>query len=154
MKSHNYAVKTTWTGNRGTGTSAYTAYSRDHEISGVDKSAIILGSSDPAFRGDKTRFNPEELLLSALSTCHMLWYLHLCATFKVVVVDYIDEATGTMEETMDGSGQFSEVALYPRVTIADKALANLAVQLHQEAHHMCFIARSCNFKVSVHPNIN
>ena len=142
-----------WTGNQGSGTSGYTAYNRDHEISAADKSGVILGSSDPAFRGDKTRYNPEELFVSSLSACHMLWYLHLCASNKIVVIEYTDEATGIMAETADGSGQFTEVTLHPKVTITDQNLLELAHALHKKAHEMCFIARSCNFLVRHEPII-
>src|SRR4030095_12641543 len=102
-KEHSYSVKLNWTGNLGQGTSGYRAYSRNHEISAGGKPALP-GSSDPTFRGDPTRYNPEEFLVSALSTCHMLWYLHLCAEAQIVVLEYSDEASGVMEETPDGGG--------------------------------------------------
>ena len=101
-----------WTGNRGEGTASYRGYGRDHVLSVKDKPEIP-GSSDPSFRGDPQRYNPEELLVASLSSCHMLWYLHLCAVSGVVVVDYRDEAGGTMEETADGGGFFREVVLKP-----------------------------------------
>src|SRR5689334_13028885 len=99
---HNYQVTNRWTGNLGGGTSSYRAYSRDHELGGTGKSAPIQGSSDPMFRGDRTRYNPEELLLSALSACHMLWVLHLCADAGIVTTEYIDEAVGEMTVHQDG----------------------------------------------------
>ena len=113
-KQHHYATTVRWTGNLGTGTSAYRAYSRDHEIRSPGKPAIPA-SSDPAFHGDASRYNPEELLVASLSTCHMLWYLHLCAVNKVVVLDYEDQAGGIMEETDDGGGRFLQVTLRPRI---------------------------------------
>jgi organic hydroperoxide reductase OsmC/OhrA len=152
-RQHAYAVTVTWTGNTGTGTAGYRAYERSHEISAAGKS-MIAGSSDPSFRGDQTRWNPEELLVASLSACHQLWYLHLCAEAGVVVLAYMDEAVGVMKEAGDGSGQFVEVTLRPRVSLAagcDKAKAH---SLHHDAHAKCFIARSVNFPVTCEPTIN
>src|SRR6476661_292670 len=104
-KEHTYEIDLTWTGNRGTGTSAYRAYDRTHEIGAPGKPALP-GSSDPAFRGDGTRYNPEEFLVAALSACHMLAYLHLCADAGVVVTGYVDRARGVMTETESGGGHF------------------------------------------------
>jgi len=113
-KIHRYNVTVTWTGNTGTGTSGYRAYERRHEIAAAQKPSI-LGSSDSAFRGEPARWNPEELLVAALSACHKLWYLHLCAEAGIVVVTYVDHAEGTMEEEIDGSGQFRGVTLRPKI---------------------------------------
>src|SRR5688572_29026869 len=110
MKQHQYKTTVTWTGNKGSGTSDYRAYERGHTIS-ADGKTDILCSSDPAFRGDKTKYNPEDILVGSLSGCHMLWYLHLCAENGVVVTNYTDHATGIMAENSDGSGQFTEVTL-------------------------------------------
>lgn len=139
-------LTTKWTGNRGEGTSAYRAYDRNHDIS-IDGKQVIAGSSDPAFRGDKTKHNPEELLVAALSACHMLSYLHVCVNNGVIVVDYVDEATGVMLENSDGSGQFTGVTLNPKVTVADSSMIEKANALHHEANQLCFIARSVNFPV-------
>jgi len=151
-KLHNYAATVRWTGNKGTGTSAYRAYSRDHEIRSPGKPAIAA-SSDPAFHGDASRYNPEELLVASLSTCHMLWYLHLCAVNKVVVLDYEDHAAGTMEESGDGGGRFLEVTLRPRVTVTAESDLEVAKRLHHDAHAKCFIASSVNFPVGCEPVI-
>src|SRR5713101_9338437 len=118
-KEHRYQVSTKWTGNLGPGTSQYKAYSRDHEISGPQKQAPIAGSSDPLFRGDATRYNPEELLVAALSACHMLWVLHLCADAGITITAYSDEPFGLMTENADGSGQFTAVTLRPMMKITD-----------------------------------
>jgi organic hydroperoxide reductase OsmC/OhrA len=150
MKEHHYKAIITWVGNQGTGTSNYRAYSRNHDIS-IDGKPIIPISSDPSFRGDPTRYNPEELLVSSLSSCHMLWYLHLCSVNGVVVTDYKDEASGTMEETEDGGGRFKEVILYPVVTVSDATMIEKANSLHHEANKMCFIANSCNFPIHHQP---
>lgn len=151
-KEHHYSTLLIWTGNTGAGTASYKAYDRDHIVS-VNGKPEIPGSSDPSFRGDPQRYNPEELLVSALSSCHLLWYLHLCAVNGVVVVDYRDEAIGTMIETSDGSGRFSEVVLRPMVTITADSMVEKARALHQEAHKFCFIANSVNFPVKQEPEI-
>lgn len=148
---HTYDAVVTWTGNRGTGTSGYLDYARDHDVA-ADGPATIAGSSDPAFRGDKTRWNPEQLLVASLSQCHMLWYLHLCAQAGVVVTGYVDHPQGTMTENRDG-GHFTEVVLRPHVTVASQAMAQLATRLHEEAHRRCFIANSVNFPVRHEPTI-
>jgi organic hydroperoxide reductase OsmC/OhrA len=147
---HHYTATTKWVGNRGTGTSGYRDYDRSHDIK-IDGRADLLCSSDPNFRGDKTRHNPEQLLLASLSGCHMLWYLHLCADNKIIVTEYLDEASGTMIENKDGSGQFSEVTLQPKVTVAESSMIEKATALHHEANKMCFIARSMNFPVHHKP---
>jgi organic hydroperoxide reductase OsmC/OhrA len=143
-----------WIGNRGTGTSNYKAYARDHEITGSLKSMMIPGSSDAHFRGDAARYNPEDLLVAALSACHMLAYLHLCAVNNIVVTAYEDEAEGTMVENRDGSGQFKEVTLRPRVTITCESDSTKAMHLHEDAGKLCFIARSVNFPVRHEPVIS
>lgn len=154
-REHRYAVQVRWTGDRGQGTRSYRAYSREHEISGSGK-VPIPGSSDPAFRGDPTRYNPEELLVSSLSACHMLWYLHLCAEAGIVVRTYSDSAEGTLEETADGGGSFREVVLRPVVVVqatgeaATEVLAR-AEALHGKAHGLCFIANSVSFPVRCEP---
>jgi len=145
-KLHNYTLSLQWTGNIGSGTSAYRAYERSHEIHKEGKPHILL-SSDPAFRGDKTRYNPEETLVASLSSCHMLWYLHVCSEAGVIVVDYEDNASGIMEETANGSGRFLEVTLHPMVTVSDASMIDKANALHHKANEFCFIANSVNFPV-------
>lgn len=140
----------TWTGDLGAGTRGYRDYARDHEISAEGKAAI-LGSSDPNFRGDASRWNPEELLVASLSACHQLWYLHLCSAAGVVVHRYVDAAEGEMAEDADGGGRFVRVILRPRVGLAPGADTERAKALHHEAHQKCFIANSVNFPVSVEP---
>ena len=152
MKQHNYEVQVKWTGNAGEGTKTYRGYRRDHTIT-VEGKPQILGSSDPSFRGDASRYNPEDLLVASLSACHMLSYLHLCAVNHVTVLDYGDAAHGLMEENRDGSAQFTRVTLRPRVTISPGDDQAKALALHADAHHLCFIARSVNFPVDVTPTI-
>jgi organic hydroperoxide reductase OsmC/OhrA len=152
MGEHHYKLTLNWTGNTGTGTSNYRGYERSHTIS-LDNKPDLLMSSDPAFRGDKTKNNPEELLLASLSSCHMLWYLHLCADAGVVVTDYVDDATGIMTETPDGGGHFTEVMLNPVVTVTENSMIEKATDLHNKAHELCFIARSVNFPVRHTPTV-
>jgi organic hydroperoxide reductase OsmC/OhrA len=153
---HSYHVRTTWTGNRGQGTAGYRGYDRDHEVTaapadGAPQPQPIAGSSDPSFRGDPARWNPEQLLTASLSQCHMLWYLHLCAVAGVVVTGYTDEAQGSMLEAADGGGRFTEVVLRPRVTVSSPEAIEKAVSLHEQASQKCFIANSVNFPVRHEP---
>ncbi|MEV4110923.1 OsmC family protein [Nonomuraea sp. NPDC049695] len=150
-RQHTYPVVVTWTGNKGTGTSGYRDYGREHELT-AEGPPSIAASSDPAFRGDPSRWNPEQLLVGALSQCHMLSYLHKCAVAGVVVTEYIDNAVGTMAETADG-GHFTEAVLRPVVTVASPDMVDAAVKLHEDAHHACFIASSVNFPVRHEPTV-
>ncbi|MBX3240002.1 MAG: OsmC family protein [Chitinophagaceae bacterium] len=145
-KLHSYQTHLTWKGNLGSGTSFYNSYKRDYAINAPGKPPIE-GSSDPEFRGDGSRYNPEELLVAALSSCHMLWFLHLCAVSNIIVTAYEDNATGTMNENADGSGSFSEVVLHPVIYISGEINAAQLDSLHKEANQKCFIASSCNFPV-------
>lgn len=147
---HNYQLTLKWTGNTGNGTSNYRDYERSYNIV-VKNKPDIHGSSDPAFRGDKTKHNPEDLLLAALCSCHMLSYLHLCAIAGIIVSDYIDNATGIMINTSDGGGYFSEVTLNPVVTITENSMIEKANELHKKANKLCFIANSVNFPVHHKP---
>ena len=145
-RTHSYRAVVRWGGDRGGDTFSGQGYDRAHEILAEGKPPV-LGSADPAFRGDPARWNPEELLVAALSQCHMLWYLHLAADAHIVVVDYVDEASGTMSEHADGAGEFTSVMLRPTVTIVEASALPTASALHQAAATKCFIARSVNFPV-------
>lgn len=149
-KQHFYNLTVKWTGNTGTGTSHYRGYERSHTVIIKNKAGIVC-SSDPAFHGDSTKHNPEELFLASISTCHMLWYLHLCADAGVVVADYTDNATGTMQEVEQGGGHFTEVTLNPIVIVTDKSMIEKAIGLHHMANKLCFIANSCNFPIHHKP---
>lgn len=146
-KKHNYNVKVVWTGNEGEGTADYTAYKRDHTIS-VNGKADMHCSADTIFRGDGTKFNPEDFLVSSIATCHMLWYLHLCADAGVNVIEYSDEATGTLELFDTAPGRFTQVALHPHVVVEEESMVALAISLHDKAHEKCFISNSCNFPIA------
>ncbi|RZK49758.1 MAG: OsmC family peroxiredoxin [Pedobacter sp.] len=145
-KDHFYKTQLIWTGNKGSGTMDYRSYDRDFIVK-IDQKPTLKGSSDSAFMGDKTRYNPEDLLVSSVSSCHMLWYLHLCAKHEIVVLEYTDLAEGVMLEEPDGSGKFKEIRLQPEVLISKKEQIDLANSLHQQANKMCFIANSLNFPV-------
>lgn len=149
-KEHHYKTNITWTGNKGSGTKDYTTYERSYEVK-VEQKTTILGSSDAPFRGDISKHNPEDLFLSSLSSCHMLWFLHLCADKGIVVVSYEDNAHGTMIENQEGGGRFTSVMLNPKVVINDSNQIKQANELHAEANRKCFIANSCNFTVHHHP---
>jgi organic hydroperoxide reductase OsmC/OhrA len=147
---HHYNATIKWTGNKGTGTDNFRNYERSHQII-IENKPDILGSSDPAFRGKKTKHNPEDLLVSSLSSCHMLWYLHLCSEAGVIVLDYTDNATGIMVETSNGGGQFTEVTLNPTVIVKENSMVDKANELHKKANELCFIANSVNFPVRHNP---
>jgi organic hydroperoxide reductase OsmC/OhrA len=149
-KEHHYLVEIEWTGNSGTGTTSYKSYERSHTLRVAGKVEIHC-SSDPNFRGDKTKHNPEELFVASISSCHMLWFLHLCAVNDIVVTDYVDNAIGIMEEMPSGEGRFVSVTLNPIVNITEASKSELANKLHEEANRKCFIANSCNFKISHNP---
>ena len=150
--AHRYVTSLRWTGNTGRGTSGYRSYSRQHVVTGEGKAQLQL-SSEPRFQGDSDRYNPEELLLASLSSCHMLWYLHLCSDAGVIVTDYEDSAEGTLILDNLGDGEFKEVTLYPIVTITAESGVSQAQRLHDEAHRRCFIARSVRFAVAHQPVI-
>jgi len=147
QRRHSYVPLVAWTGNLGAGTSAYSGYSRDHEIRLADKPAIE-GSSDPAFRGDASRWNPEELLVASLAQCHMLTFLHLAADSGVCVTDYTDTPIGTMVEAPEGGGHFESVVLRPSVRIGPDSDERPVAELHERAHRLCFLASSVNFPVT------
>lgn len=146
LGEHRYALTTIWTGNRGSGTSGYRDYSRDVTIE-IEGKPALPASADKPFRGDPTRWNPEDMLLAALSECHLLSYLHACVSAGVVVVSYRDEATGIMRETGAGGGAFAEVTLHPRVVVAEESMIEAARAAHAQANEWCFIANSVNFPV-------
>ncbi|GAA1736050.1 OsmC family protein [Microcella frigidaquae] len=150
---HGYAVEVQWTGNRGEGTATYRSYGRDHRITAEGKQHEIAGSSDRVFRGDRDRWNPEELVIAALAQCHMLSYLHVAAVNGIVVVDYRDSASGTLQQEGDG-GRLIEATLRPVVTLAAHHTdedAGRAAALHHRAGELCFIANSVSFPVGHEP---
>ena len=149
-RRHEYETETTWTGDRGDGTASFRGYDRLYDTV-ADGRPPIAGSSDPAFRGDAGRWNPELLLVAALSQCHLLWYLHRCAVSDVVVTGYRDRAAGVMTEDDDGGGRFEEVVLRPVVTVAEAGMVERAEALHGEAAARCFVAASVNFPVRHEP---
>ena len=151
-REHQYTVSLTWSGNLGSGTSGYRDYSRNYEIR-ADGKPVIYGSADPGFRGDRSRWNPEELLVASLSARHKLSYLYLAAEAGIIVTAYADRAEGVMEVDRDGAGRFQIVVLRPTVTVAAGSDVERARTLHKPAHEMCFIANSVNFPVECEPEI-
>ena len=149
-RTHTYRLDLECTGNTGDGTASYRGYERTHVLRHPSK-PDLPGSSDAAFRGDASRWNPEELLVASLSACHMLGYLHQAALAGVVVTSYTDEPVGKMAEDDAGGGRFSSVLLQPTVTVVDAAMADTALSLHAVAHDMCFIASSVRFPVHHRP---
>jgi organic hydroperoxide reductase OsmC/OhrA len=150
--SHHYKINVKWTGNKGTGTSKYDAYERSHVLN-IDGKKTIECSSDAPFRGDVHFHNPEDMLLYSLSACHMLWYLHLCADAGIMVIEYTDNAEGTLTMVKDGASKFTEATLHPTIKITDASQIEKAISLHHEAHKKCFIANSCNFEMKHKPII-
>lgn len=151
MSGHHYEVSLAWSGNRGSGTSGYKDYGRDHIVSAPGKNPIE-GSADKTFFGDVDRWNPEELLIAALSQCHMLSFLHVAADAGVVVVGYTDHASGTLEVNSEGGGRMTEVRLAPEVEIVGELPESMDA-LHHRASELCFIANSVNFPVTHHPSV-
>lgn len=150
MTEYNYSLTVKWTGNKGTGTNSYINYDRSHLVL-IEGKPELKCSSDAAFRGDKTKYTPEDFLVASISGCHMLWYLHLCSENGIIVTDYIDNAIGTMIVEHNGAGRFSNVTLYPEVTLTNEAMQQQAAALHKNANALCFIANSCNFPITHHP---
>jgi organic hydroperoxide reductase OsmC/OhrA len=151
-KIHSYTGKIIWTGNNGTGTSDYTTYQRNFDFLLANKITLAC-SADTPFRGDGSKHNPEDFLLGAIASCHMLWYLHLCADAQIIVTGYEDTPLGIMIQKPIGGGCFEKVTLKPVVTILNLDKKELAMQLHAKANECCFIANSLNFKVSHEPSI-
>jgi organic hydroperoxide reductase OsmC/OhrA len=149
-KVHHYQLSLNWTGNLGNGTNHYRAYERAFTINAENK-PTIYGSADPTFLGDEQKYNPEEYFLAALSSCHMLWFLHLCADKGIHVISYEDSPEGFMEEKKDGSGAFTKVCLKPQVFIKNEEHLYILDELHEKANGLCFIANSVNFKVLHEP---
>jgi organic hydroperoxide reductase OsmC/OhrA len=152
-RRHSYSARVVWDGNTGEGTSSYASYGRSFHAS-VDGKPDLRGSSDPMFRGDAHTHNPEDLFVTAVSSCHMLVYLALSARAGVRVHAYEDDAVGTLTLDREGGGRFEEITLSPRVTIDDAEKVELAARLHERAHELCFIANSCSAPIRVRPVID
>ena len=147
---HIYKLTAVWTGNKGDGTKNVRTYDRSHTVSIQGKPELFLTTDNPAV-GDKSKLNPEDLLVSAISSCHMLSYLYLCSMEGVVITSYIDNATGIMIEQASGCGSFKEVTLNPLFFVADEGMEAKAIELHHKAHEICYIANSVNFEVKCNP---
>jgi organic hydroperoxide reductase OsmC/OhrA len=147
---HNYQLTAVWTGNKGEGTKNVKTYDRSHTVTIQGKPELYLTTDNPHV-GDKAKLNPEDLLVSALSSCHLLSYLYLCSMEGIVVTAYTDHATGIMIENSNGGGSFKEVTLNPIFHVTDEAMVERAMELHHKAHEICYIANSVNFEVKCNP---
>ena len=145
-KKHFYETSILWTGNKGTGTSGYNGYDRSYDVKSTDKVALQC-SADPVYLGDPQKYNPEELLVASVASCHMLWYLHLCAENEITVISYRDNAQGLMIGKSDGSGFFDHIQLNPKILVEKETMIRKALELHRMANEQCFIANSLNFPV-------
>jgi organic hydroperoxide reductase OsmC/OhrA len=150
-KNHHYTVAVEWTGNKGLGTENYEVYDRSHTVLVAGK-PLLECSSDTPFRGDAAKYNPEDFFVSSLATCHMLWFLHLCADHDIVVHSYTDKAQGVLDVSPGAPGHFASITLHPIVGVAEEWMLEKAVELHSQAHHNCFIANSCNFPINIIPS--
>jgi organic hydroperoxide reductase OsmC/OhrA len=150
--AHDYKAHLVWDGNLGTGTTSYQGYGRKYRLE-IDGKPDIIGSADPMFRGDANAYNPEDLFVAALSSCHMLSYLALCARTHVNVIAYEDNAVGTLRLTPNGGGIFEGVTLRPVVTLGPGSDEKKAMELHEQAHDLCFIAASVKIPVLHEPTV-
>lgn len=148
MSTHEYTSAIRWTGNRGEGTRSYRGYGRTWTIEVPGKPHIHC-SNDPLLGGNPSLHNPEDLLISSLSACHMLWYLHLASSAGIEVQEYSDRPIGIGENAPDGSGRFVRAVLRPRIVLAAESDVARADAIHGKIHEVCFIARSVNFPVSI-----
>lgn len=139
-----------WTGNTGTGTSGYRDYMRDWSVITAGK-PVVKCSNDPELGGNPALHNPEDLLLSALASCHMLWYLHMASDAGVVVQAYRDAPVGQGETLPSGAGRFLSAQLNPVITVNADTDLGVATAIHGQIHEVCFIARSVNFPVTIKP---
>ncbi len=147
---HHYNLTANWTGNKGDGTKNVRTYDRSHTVSIQGKPELFLTTDNPAV-GDKSKLNPEDLLVSAISSCHMLSYLYVCSLEGIVITSYTDNATGIMIEKSSGGGSFKEVTLNPVFYVANESMMQRAIELHHKAHEICYIANSVNFEVKCNP---
>ena len=147
-----YKAEIEWTGNKGSGTFDYRSYGRSHIIR-VPEKIPIQASSDSSFRGEKNKHNPQELFLSSISSCHMLWYLYLCSEEDVVVLDYADDATGILVMEPDRTGYFKEIILNPTVIVAEESMITSGMEMHDKARDKCFLANACSIPILHKPTV-
>jgi organic hydroperoxide reductase OsmC/OhrA len=149
-REHNYNLTAIWTGNKGDGTKNVRTYDRNHTVSIQGKPELFLTTDNPAV-GDKSKLNPEDLLVTAISSCHLLSYLYVCSLEGIIITSYTDNATGIMIEQAGGGGSFKEVTLNPIFTVAEESMVEKAIELHHKAHEICYIANSVIFEVKCNP---
>ncbi len=154
MKEYSFKSKVEWTGNMGSGTFDTRTYEKSHTISVPNKEQKIYASSSSFFRGDETKLNPQELFLSSISSCHLMWFLQFCADNEVIVLEYIDFPEGVIKEDSNGTGKFDKIILRPTIIVSEKSMIEKAILLHQEINKKCFVANSCNFPIICEPVID
>jgi len=147
---HHYEVNVKWEGNNAEGTKNIRTYTRNHIAKIGNKPELHLTTDNKAV-GDANKLNPEDLLVTAIASCHMLSYLYVCSLDGIVVLDYTDKANGLMTEKEKGGGSFDVVELNPVVIVADESMIEKAIELHHKAHEICYIANSVNFEVRCNP---
>jgi organic hydroperoxide reductase OsmC/OhrA len=143
---HLFKAELNWTSNKKQEEITSKFYSKSHQIK-IEGKPILDVSAAKAFKGDPELYNPEDLLLSSLVSCHMMSYLYVCFQNGIEVLEYSDNAEATLEVLPNGSGRFTEVRLNPKVKISNPDKIELALNLHFKANQLCFIANSCNFPV-------
>lgn len=143
---HTFKAEANWTSKKDITDSSKRFYNKSHQVK-IEGKPILDVSAAKAFKGDPELYNPEDLLLSSLVSCHMMSYLYVCSQNGIEVLEYSDNAEAALEVNPDGSGRFVEVKLFPKVKISNPDQIELALNLHFKANQLCFIANSCNFPV-------
>ncbi len=151
-RHHEYSACIEWTGNTGEGTATYKSYKRSWQLATSGK-PLVECSNDPVLGGDPTRHNPEDMLVASVASCHMLWYLHLCAVAGITVTSYKDIPLAIGEMEASGAGRFKSITLRPQITVTITSDVVKAQAIHDDVHQYCFIARSINFPVKIEPEI-
>jgi len=144
--NHLFKATLNWSSNKKQEETISKFYNKSHQIK-IEGKPVLDISAAKAFKGDPSLYNPEDLLLSSLVSCHMMSYLYVCSQNGIEVLEYSDNAEATLEVSPDGSGRFTEVRLKPKVKISNPDKVELALELHTKANKLCFIANSCNFPV-------
>ena len=151
--NHLFKVALNWIKKEPQTDSSTRIYTKSHHIS-IEGKPDLEVSAAKAFKGDPNLYNPEDLLLSSLTSCHMMSYLYCCMQYKIEVISYQDHSEATLQVNPDGSGKIVKVDLFPEIIISNSSQIELALSLHKKANELCFIANSCNFPVYHHPKCN
>ena len=144
--AHAYPLTLTWTGN-----TLDSPYPRNATVTTEGKHPLAV-SSAPEYAGDAARWNPEDLLGSALATCHMLTFLALCAKAKVEVLGYEDHAESVLD-TVDKVTRITQVRLRPVIRVPQGTSQAKVVELFEKAHKYCFVANSVTCEAVMEPRV-